>query len=93
MDFSKLKGTIYFNGKFLPSKKANIHVLNHSLHFATSVFEGIAVYNEKPFLSDDHLIKKVSHYKLQFLQRQMLQSVMSDSRHEYLLFLMVKIYH
>tara|TARA_B100000902_G_scaffold155443_1_gene151925 strand:- start:400 stop:1287 length:888 start_codon:yes stop_codon:yes gene_type:complete len=69
MDFSKLKGTIYFNNKYLPSKKANIHVLNHSLHFATSVFEGIAVYNNKPFLSDDHfkrLIKSAKLMKLKF---------------------------
>ena len=54
MDFSKLNGFIYFNKKFVDSKKANIHVLNHSLHFATSVFEGIAVYEGKPFLSIDH---------------------------------------
>ena len=69
MDFSKLKGTIYFNNRYLPSKKANIHVLNHSLHFATSVFEGIAVYNSKPFLSDDHfkrLIKSAKLMKLKF---------------------------
>ncbi len=68
MDFSKLKGTIYFNGKFLPSKKANIHVLNHSLHFATSVFEGIAVYNEKPFLSDDHFKRLINSAKLMKLR-------------------------
>ena len=53
MDFSKLKGIIYLNNKFLPSKKAQIHILNHSLHFASSVFEGIAVYNKKAFLSLD----------------------------------------
>ena len=64
MDFSKLKGVIYFNNKFLPSKKANIHVLNHSLHFATSVFEGIAVYNKKPFLSDDHFKRLINSSKL-----------------------------
>ena len=46
MDFSKLKGKI-FNNKFVPSQKASIHVLNHSLHFASAVFEGIRVYNKK----------------------------------------------
>ena len=48
MDFSKLKGKIFFDGKFIKNSEAKIHVLNHSLHFATSVFEGIAVYNSKP---------------------------------------------
>jgi branched-chain amino acid aminotransferase len=64
MDFSKLKGFIFFNDKFIPSKKANIHVLNHSLHFATSVFEGIAVYNGKPFLSVDHFKRLLNSSKL-----------------------------
>ena len=55
MDFSKLKGAIYFDGKFIDSKKANIHVLNHSLHFATSIFEGIGVYNSKPLFLSEHI--------------------------------------
>ena len=57
MDFSKLKGVIYFNGKFINSKKAKIHVLNHSLHFASSIFEGIGVYNGKPLFLKEHLLR------------------------------------
>ena len=52
MDFSKLNNQIYFENKFIKAEKAKIHVLNHSLHFASSVFEGIGVYNSKSlFLS------------------------------------------
>ena len=54
MDFSKLKGKVYVDGKFVKSSKANIHVLNHSLHFSASVFEGIAIYNKKPLFEIDH---------------------------------------
>ena len=57
MDFSKLKGAIYFNGKFIDSKKAKIHVLNHSLHFASSIFEGIGVYNGKPLFLKEHMMR------------------------------------
>ncbi len=57
MDFSKLKGAIYFNGKFIDSKKAKIHVLNHSLHFASSIFEGIGVYDGKPLFLREHLLR------------------------------------
>ena len=64
MDFSNLKGTIYLNNKFVPSKKSQIHILNHSLHFASSVFEGIAVYNKKPFLSNDHFKRLINSSKL-----------------------------
>ena len=54
MDFSKIKGKIYLNKKFLDGAKAKIHVLNHSLHFASSVFEGIRVYNKKVFKLMEH---------------------------------------
>lgn len=35
---------IWLNGKFVPWKKANIHVLSHSLHYGGAVFEGIRFY-------------------------------------------------
>ena len=57
MDFSKLNGAIYFDGKFIDSRKAKIHVLNHSLHFASSIFEGIGVYNGKPLFLKEHLLR------------------------------------
>ncbi len=55
MDFSKLKGKIFFNTGFIDNQKAKIHVLNHSLHFASSVFEGIGVYNKKPLFLGEHI--------------------------------------
>jgi branched-chain amino acid aminotransferase len=33
------------NGKFVPFKDANVHVLTHALHYSTAVFEGIRCYN------------------------------------------------
>lgn len=55
MDFSKLSGKIFFKNKFIDSKKANVHVLNHSLHFASAIFEGIRVYNSKSLFLRDHI--------------------------------------
>ena len=54
IDFSKLKGKIFFDNKFMDNSKAKIHALNHSLHFSASVFEGIAIYNKKPLFEIDH---------------------------------------
>lgn len=31
---------IWFDGKFVDWKDANVHVLTHALHYGTSVFEG-----------------------------------------------------
>ena len=36
---------IWMNGKLVPFKKANVHVLTHALHYSTAVFEGIRCYN------------------------------------------------
>lgn len=38
---------IWFNGKFVPWAKAKIHILNHSLHYGSAVFEGIRCYLAK----------------------------------------------
>jgi branched-chain amino acid aminotransferase len=33
-------GNIWFDGKLVPWREANVHVLTHALHYASSVFEG-----------------------------------------------------
>ncbi len=38
--FENREGKIWFNGELVEWKKANVHVLNHGLHYASSVFEG-----------------------------------------------------
>ena len=55
MNFKNLPGKIFFQNKFIDSNLANVHVLSHSLHFASAVFEGIRVYNYKPFFLVAHL--------------------------------------
>jgi branched-chain amino acid aminotransferase len=40
-------GKIWFNGKFVDWKDANLHVLSHVVHYGSSVFEGIRCYNTK----------------------------------------------
>ncbi len=36
---------VWMNGKLVPFKDANVHVLTHALHYSTAVFEGIRCYN------------------------------------------------
>ena len=54
MDMENREGLIWFDGEFVDWKDANIHILNHGLHYASSVFEGERSYNGKIFKSDDH---------------------------------------
>ena len=47
-------GWIWFNGVFKPWREANVHVLTHALHYASSVFEGERAYEGQIFRSHDH---------------------------------------
>ena len=35
---------IWMNGKIIPWDQAQVHVFTHALHYGSSVFEGIRVY-------------------------------------------------
>ncbi len=37
-------GVIWFDGKMVPWRDANVHVLTHTLHYGMGVFEGIRAY-------------------------------------------------
>ena len=52
--FADRDGLIWFNGELVPWRDANIHVLTHGLHYASSVFEGIRVYDSEIFKLGEH---------------------------------------
>ena len=61
--FSDRDGVIWFNGSYRKWTESNIHVLNHGLHYASCVFEGIRVYEGKIFKLKEHterLLKSAS---------------------------------
>ncbi len=47
-------GKIWMNGKFVEWRDAQVHVLTHAMHYASSVFEGERAYNGKIFKSVEH---------------------------------------
>ena len=52
--YDKRTGKIWFNGKTVEWKDANIHILNHGLHYASCVFEGERVYDGEIFKLAEH---------------------------------------
>ena len=54
LPFDNRDGFIWYDGKLVPWREATLHLLTHSLHYASSVFEGIRVYAEKPFKLTEH---------------------------------------
>lgn len=47
-------GVIWLDGEMVPWRDANVHILTHALHYASSVFEGERAYNGKIFKSREH---------------------------------------
>ncbi|MBU6381904.1 MAG: branched-chain amino acid transaminase [Betaproteobacteria bacterium] len=45
MSMADRDGLIWFDGKMVDWRNANIHVLTHSLHYGMGVFEGVRAYN------------------------------------------------
>ena len=52
--YDKRSGKIWFNGKAVDWADANIHILNHGLHYASCVFEGERVYDGEIFKLEEH---------------------------------------
>ncbi len=44
MSMANRDGFIWFDGKLVPWRDANVHVLTHSLHYGMAVFEGVRAY-------------------------------------------------
>jgi branched-chain amino acid aminotransferase len=45
MSMADRDGFIWYDGKLVPWREANTHVLTHSLHYGLSIFEGVRAYN------------------------------------------------
>jgi len=52
--YDKRSGKIWFNGKNIDWLDAKLHLLSHGLHYASSVFEGVRVYDGEIFKLKEH---------------------------------------
>ncbi|QHA08881.1 branched-chain amino acid aminotransferase [Streptomyces broussonetiae] len=52
--FDDRDGVIWLDGGFVPWRDARLHVLSHGMHYGGGIFEGIRVYDGRPFKSVEH---------------------------------------
>ncbi|WP_179381243.1 branched-chain amino acid aminotransferase [Jannaschia marina] len=52
--YAELEGKIWMDGTLVDWKDANVHLLTHAMHYASSVFEGERAYSGKIFESRKH---------------------------------------
>jgi len=59
MSYADRDGVIWMDGKMVPWRDANVHILTHSLHYGMGAFEGIRAYKTARgtaiFRLDDHV--------------------------------------
>jgi len=57
-------GKIWMDGKLVEWRDANVHILTHAMHYASSVFEGERCYSGKIFKSREHSERLIASGKL-----------------------------
>ncbi|MCG8691805.1 MAG: branched-chain amino acid aminotransferase [Minwuiales bacterium] len=62
--FDDRDGLIWYNGDLVPWRDANVHILTHGLHYASSVFEGERVYDGEVFKLTEHSERLVESARL-----------------------------
>src|ERR1700733_14984436 len=48
-------GDAWCNGKMVPWRDVQLHAMAHGLHYASGLFDGIRVYNGRPFQLSEHI--------------------------------------
>ena len=57
-------GKIWLDGKLVDWREANVHILTHALHYASSVFEGERCYSGKIFKGHEHSLRLIESARL-----------------------------
>ena len=77
---------IWVNGEFVAWEDARVHVLTHSLHYGTAVFEGIRAYETERgtaiFRHHDHLKRLERSAKLYYMDVPYSQDDLRKATHE-----------
>ena len=57
-------GKIWMDGKLVDWRDAQVHILTHALHYASSVFEGERCYSGKIFKGHEHSLRLIESARL-----------------------------
>ncbi len=81
---------IWLDGKLIPWKEANVHIMTHSLHYGVGVFEGIRYYDCGPkgsavFRLTEHMQRmdesaRIMAMKLPYSVKEMVSAVLETVR-------------
>lgn len=95
MSMSDRDGVIWLDGRLVPWREANTHVLTHSLHYGLAVFEGVRAYkttlgtavfrlreHTERLLRSAHILQIPVPYDLDTLMKAQLETVAGNGLEE-----------
>ncbi|MDB5805414.1 MAG: ilvE2 [Betaproteobacteria bacterium] len=86
MSMADRDGFIWFDGKLVPWREANTHVLTHSLHYGLAVFEGVRAYNTvsgtQIFRLSEHMDRWFNSAKIYMMDMPYSKQQMMDAHKE-----------
>ncbi|MBU3600270.1 branched-chain amino acid transaminase [Polynucleobacter sp. 30F-ANTBAC] len=86
MSMANRDGFIWMDGKLVPWRDANIHVLTHTLHYGMGVFEGIRAYKTDAgtaiFRLEEHVHRlfnsaKIFQMKMNYTEKEIVAATLS----------------
>jgi branched-chain amino acid aminotransferase len=83
----KTADLIWLNGDFVAWEDAKVHVLTHSMHYGTGVFEGVRCYETADggaaiFRFDDHLARLEKSAELYYMDMPFTREEMREATHD-----------
>jgi branched-chain amino acid aminotransferase len=78
--FDDRDGVIWFNGSLVPWREAKIHVINHGLHYGSSIFEGERAYEGRIFKSQEHTTRLFKSASLMGMEMPFTPAMISEAK-------------
>src|SRR5688572_4540084 len=87
MSMADRDGFIWYDGKLVPWREANTHVLTHSLHYGLAVFEGVRAYKTESlgtaiFRLKEHTDRLFNSAKIYMMEMPYPKEVLIEAQRE-----------
>ena len=86
MSMADRDGFIWYDGKLVPWREANTHVLTHSLHYGLAVFEGVRAYKTEIgtaiFRLEEHTKRLFNSAKIYMMEMPYSREILMEAQRE-----------
>src|ERR1043166_4558803 len=80
--FDDRDGSLWYDGRLVPWREAQTHVLTHGLHYASSVFEGERIYSGRIYKLEEHTARLFESARILGMTIPFTEQQISDACYE-----------